>query len=449
LEYAIIRNIVGVEYGGQHHVLLNRETTMRYKTRRSGNVAVAFALCLVMITGFLALSLDGGQLLDHRRQAQSTADAAALAAADQLYKTWFSYYGLDDPNQSAKKAALAAASDSGFTHGRDGCTVEVYIPPVTGPFAGLSGHAEVIITTSQQRDFSKIWSSDPIAYGARAVSRGRRSTIKQAIICLDPTGKGALNAAGNGTATIQDGPIQVNSSDSSAMIANGNGSLTATAFDVVGSPGYTTPGGGSFSGSVISNTAPLPDPLAGLPEPDPSTLTVQSIRKLQLSGNKKNTLDPGLYIGGISITGGDVVLNPGLYYMQGGGFSLGGQATLTGVGVMIYNASTSTSDKIDISGQGAVTLSPPTTGPYKGFVLFQDRTSNTPVNISGSSGVAMSITGTFYAAAATLSVSGNGAQQMIGSQYISYDLVLSGNGTYKCVWSPNLTPGIREILLVE
>ena len=41
------------------------------------------------------------------------------------------------------------------------------------------------------------------------------------------------------------------------------------------------------------------------------------------------------------------------------------------------------------------------------------------------------------------------SQSTIGSQYISYDLKLDGNGTYSCSWTPDLTPGSREILLVE
>lgn len=86
-------------------------------------------------------------------------------------------------------------------------------------------------------------------------------------------------------------------------------------------------------------------------------------------------------------------------------------------------------------------------GPYQGVLLFQNRTSTTPVSVSGNG--SMYITGTFYCASAVLNVTGNGGQQTIGAQYISYDLVLGGNGFFKCSWSPDLTPGTRDILLVE
>ena len=45
-------------------------------------------------------------------------------------------------------------------------------------------------------------------------------------------------------------------------------------------------------------------------------------------------MSPGVYEGGISISGPAVVtLLPGIYYMKGGGFTFGGQGALTGLGV--------------------------------------------------------------------------------------------------------------------
>ena len=57
--------------------------------RRNGTVVVAVAVCLVGILAVLALSLDGAFCSNKRRQAQAAADAAALAGASELYKSWF------------------------------------------------------------------------------------------------------------------------------------------------------------------------------------------------------------------------------------------------------------------------------------------------------------------------------------------------------------------------
>src|SRR5262249_41066435 len=152
---------------------------------------------LVTVTGLIALSLDGGLVLDSRRNAQSAADAAAIAAVDQIYMEWWSDPTHLDVSGNAVKAGYAAAKAMGYENGVNGCIVEVNVPPKTGLFKDLSSHAEVIITTSQDRTFSRLWSSDQVKYGARAVARGRRSEIHWAIICLDPVNKSAFNAGGN------------------------------------------------------------------------------------------------------------------------------------------------------------------------------------------------------------------------------------------------------------
>ncbi len=416
--------------------------------RRRGNVIVMCAVSLVMILAVTALSVDGGMLLDKRRTLQATTDAAALAAAGELYVNYPQAQGVD-VSGSARKAAYDACAENGYVDGQN-CTVTVNIPPKSGPFTGKSAHVEVLISYDQPRFFAKVFGADVVPVGARSVARGKWVSIKNAIITLDPTGSSSLNAAGNGSITVQGANIQVDSNSSSAMVANGNGFLQAQEFDVVGgSPGYTTPGGGSFVGPIVTYSEPIPDPLKYLPVPDPNTMTVQSTKKLQLSG-QDTVLQPGVYQGGIDITGkANVTLMPGVYYMQCGGFNYGGQGALTAVGVMIYNAPCSSSDVINISGQGNVTMSPPTSGTYKGVVLFQDRTSTNTVSIQGSQYAYMNITGTFYVAGGLLKVAGNGSQQTIGSQYISYDLNLSGNGTYYCSWNPNLDPGKRELRLVE
>lgn len=414
------------------------------RTRRPGKVVVVVAVSLVTLMGFVALSLDGGILLNQRRKIQSTGDAAALAAAGKLYYN-FSYDLGIDPAGTAKQAALDTAAANGYENGVN-CTVTVNIPPLSGKFKNVPGHVEVLISYDQPRFFSKLLGSGNIPVGSRSVARGRKYSFKDAILVLDPTGKGSLNAGGGGTITVTGSPIQVNSTSSEGTIANGNGIIVAPEFDITG--GTSSPGGGTLTGTLLSNAAPIPDPYQFLPVPDPTTMTVQSYNKTQISGGNTVTLQPGVYKGGISITGkGNVNLAPGIYYMDGGGFNWGGQGSLTGNGVMIYNAPTSTSDKIDLSGQGTCTLSAPTSGPYQGFTLFQDRTSSVPINVTGNG--AMSITGSFYAASATLNITGNGTTDVIGGQYISYNLVTGGNGSFSVKWTAADTPAVRQLILVE
>jgi hypothetical protein len=125
--------------------------------------------------------------------------------------------------------------------------------------------------------------------------------------------------------------------------------------DITGTnPGYT----GNFQGTVLTGQQPTPDPLAYLPAPDPSTMTTHTV-----PAGQSVTLEPGRYVGGIHVSGQtSVTMEPGIYYMDGGDFTFSGQGSLNASGVMIYSTG-----GLSITGLGAVILSPPTSGIYKGI----------------------------------------------------------------------------------
>jgi hypothetical protein len=121
--------------------------------------------------------------------------------------------------------------------------------------------------------------------------------------------------------------------------------------------------------------------------------------------------------------------------MQGGGFSVTGQGSVTGSGVVIVNVPGGPSDTIGVSGQGVVSLSAPTGGVYQGVALVQ--LSGNPVGFSGQANV--TIAGVVYVPNAPVSITG-GAVVTIGpgpgtatlppiaGALIAYDLKVGGNG---------------------
>ena len=134
---------------------------------------------------------------------------------------------------------------------------------------------------------------------------------------------------------------------------------------------------------------------------------------------------------------------------------------------MIYNSPTSTADsqKIQITGNalGTVNLSPLTSGPYAGMMLWQDRASSVPVLVEGNG--SFSVLGTFYTPNALLNINGNGGTitgftdsvgniipagtSEIGSQYVSNQLAIGGNGNIKINYSGPFIARTRIITLVE
>ena len=114
--------------------------------------------------------------------------------------------------------------------------------------------------------------------------------------------------------------------------------------------------------------------------------------------------------------------------------------------VLIVNAPQSNSDVISITGTGTINLSPMTTGLYQGISLWQTRASTNTLTVAG--GGSGAISGTFYAQHGTLKVSGGGGQS-VGSQYISWDVVVSGGGGLNIDWKPpNVAPN-KQFQLVE
>jgi hypothetical protein len=413
-------------------ILLQHST----RNRRRGIIAVLVVLCLAVLLGVAALALDGGMALAERRRAQDVADAAALAAAADLFAKYQSNHG-QDVNGTAAASALSIAAANRYRNDGTQSVVTVRVSPaqpvqpdltITDSSGNLKpGYAEVIVQYNEPRFFSGIWGQGTIPIVGRAVARGTWITIPEGVILLDPTSAGALTAKGNGGLTVTGGSVIVNSSDPSGATAVGNATLTAPAFEFAGTPGYSTNGNAQFNGTINSGATPVADPLAYLTPPDPSQLVLQHAGGLHITADNSVTLNPGVYRGGIQITGkGGVTLNSGVYYMDGGGFSITGQGALSGNGVLIYNAPATSSDAINLAGQGRLSLTPMSTGAYQGISLFQDRTSSATISIKGNGSV--NIIGTVYAASSTLDVTGNGSGDVIGSQFIGYDMSLKGNG---------------------
>ena len=228
---------------------------------------------------------------------------------------------------------------------------------------------------------------------------------------LNPTASGAVTAAGNATVQLPGG-LYVASNSPSAVTVTGNAKVE------VGKP-LQVVGGVSRSGNAAATKTGVPaatsDPLAGLPTPSLSGLT--NFGAVNVSGNTTRTLTPGIYTS-IQVTGNaKVTLAPGRYIILGGGLTVSGNASLTGTGVLIFNAGSAyngttdggTYGAITLGGNGALTLSPGTAGndPYAGVLIFQSRTNTKVLNVSGNS--SLNVQGTIYAPAAQLYLSGNGS----------------------------------------
>jgi hypothetical protein len=231
--------------------------------------------------------------------------------------------------------------------------------------------------------------------------------VVQSILVLDPTAGGALNLSGNASIRTS-GNVYVDSSSSQALLASGNASITAASIQVVG--GTARSGNASFHPSPVTGAPSLPDPVANLALPTTTGLTNYGAKNV--SGNSSVTINPGIYTQ-ITVSGNaHLTMNPGIYIIEGGGITISGNASVTATHVMIVNGGSNypnaggTFNNISLSGNGTFNLTAPATGIYAGIVILQPRANTQAMNISGNA--VAGLTGTVYAPAAQLQLSGNG-----------------------------------------
>ncbi len=477
------------------------------RSGQQGQTLVLFALGIVALLAFGALAFDAGQTLVDRRAEQDAADAAAIAGARYLTESACQSSSLAAAMTNCSDAvdqALAVAQENGYGTGVNGGAdsagyrVTVKVPP--GPesqFADLMGYIEVQISTGQATTFANVLGVARLPVSALAVAANQSGiTAPYSFLALNPTACPSALFSGQGTLSVG-GNIQVNSScPSDAMQVTGQATVTVTspgACDVTG--GVQQGGGGSLNCTLVTPAPALPDPLAQLAAPavpsaptaavevsgtkaipsgcpgGSASATAGNPATCQFTSSYTGTiwrLYPGYYPGGITVQGGTIYLEPGIYYLGGGGFtangtsaavysvSAGGTAPPFAGGVLLYNtqdasfatqcaAGTAPHAPLDclqpISFTGSSTLvglDPLEMGTmWDGLVIFEDRTlsmsptttplaSRTPDLVINGNGSNMTVNGTIYLPAGYVQINGNQGTNE-NSQVIADEFKITGN----------------------
>jgi hypothetical protein len=248
------------------------------------------------------------------------------------------------------------------------------------------------------------------------------------IYVLNTSASGALSVSGSAAINVP-GMVEVDSSSSSAVQLSGAAKVTAAGIGIVG--GSQVTGSASFS-VTPTKVAGFTDPLAALPVP--SATGLKTYAAVNIGGVTVETIGPGIYPS-ISASGSaKLTMTAGIYVIDGGGLVVSGGSSLTGSGVMIYNAGSNynggtggTFGGITLS-SGSFSLSPPTSGTYAGISIFQSSDNTKPIAISGAV-LANLGGGVVFALAAVMNISGSAQIGPAGtpvSPLIVNELVLSG-----------------------
>lgn len=405
----------------------------RTRDTRQGSALLWTAVGLLMFIGFLVLSIDVGYMVWTAQRLQIGADAAAMAGALQVRSdTSFARLAAAAcafENRAAGEPIQLALNESNdpegdIVIGRFNRDTGVFTPQLTAINAvkvvarrtneSLGGPVSLI--------FGPVLGFDTTEIQRMAIAMTGGGTGKGMVVLAEPDQECALYIYGDTDVLVDGGIVHINSANECSTCYQGSITLDAASIDSVG--GQCLTGGGSdILTEQNTGVDPVADPLADLPAPayDPA-LDLGTI-------NTEGTYQPGYYSGGISLTGGTVVLEPGIYILDGAGLNVGGNTNLYAYGVMFYIIGTGF---VSLTGTGDVVITPPDpddysypgVDTYEGLAIFQARDNTNPGTIIGTS--ALDIQGTIYFPNNHMAVGGTATR--LGSQFIVWTTEFFGNG---------------------
>jgi hypothetical protein len=385
-----------------------------------GGVAVTFAVTITVVIGFAGAATEVGTWLLTRRTMQGVADAAAVSAVNAQAA------GSPDFRTQAE----GTAAQNGWADGVNGVTVTVNKPPSAGNFAGNTQAVEVIIAQAQPLFFSGLLPAlSAPTIRARAVALPNPITGKGCLLALSPSSS-SISGSGNGGLTLNGCDIDSNG----GVSLGGNAFIHAHSKDIGGTvslngnAGLTlTDGPGKQNDPVLAT-----DPNATFSFAKPTGPCTQSPN---IKGNSNATLDPTVVYCSITISANaNVTMPTGTYFIEGGNFSVSGNATLTSQspGVTIIMTGTPAAPKVSgtvsITGNGNITL----TGlpANNGLIFYQDPSTNggNSDDIRGNGN--LNLTGAIDFSKDTLNVGGNGSISSATCLYfIASKIVATGNAS--------------------
>ena len=242
------------------------------------------------------------------------------------------------------------------------------------------------------------------------------------VVVLSTSAEGALTLNGNGRTESLN--IYVNSASEHSVVATGNGTLDTPRLQLVGDTSMS--GNGTCTGEIVTGAEPMANPFASVATSMPEPGEDRGALKLT-SG--LHSIQPGYYPGGIDVSGHPTIsFSPGVYMVGGGGMRLTG-GTIVGENVTFVMLN----GALSVSGQVALTLSPPQDGPFKGVAIYQPASNPTMMSLTGGSG--MRISGGICAPAALLRLTGTSEIEdtgvAFGDTVVANTLRLAGNGVIK------------------
>lgn len=397
----------------------------------------------VCALGFTALALDVGYLFHVKRMAQAAADAAAIAAAEELSAGY---------STNEQSAANAMAKLNGFdtTLATNPATVTLSTPS-SGNFTG-SSYVQAVVSRPIPTFFGAFLKSTTVTVSAQAIAGGGQSS--PTCICLEGQTGMDLNMSNNSKLTASGCGVTDDSSSSNAVGVVGSATLSALTLGTVSS-NWDNSNNINNNGSITSSTkivqgitTQCSPALPAVPTYNSSQCTADPLTHYGNGGSSYSvgpsstysTTQTGNLVCYTSLTVGSnadaVDVLPGTYVISGGELHFesgsGNHSNTGGNGVTFYLVNGA---NLVIDNGANTNLVAPTSGTYSGVLIYQDAADSQALSIQGGSTAVL--TGTIYASDAAITL-GNGSGTSINADIVAQSLTMNGGGTLTSTSTSNL-----------
>lgn len=413
---------------------------MRIVKETNGQATTILALCMgIVMFGFVALALDVGVLFRSERMAQAAADAAAVAAAEEIVA--------NDPSNE-QEAANAMANLNGLN------TTQATNPAVVTLTAG-TGTITAVVSQPVSTVFMSAFRSGMSTMTVSASATAGANQASPSCVCLTGTTGTDLNMSNNAQFNAVNCGITDDSNGSEAppVTVVGSASVNALSLSTVGT-GWDNSTNINNSGTLNSTKV-----ITGIATPCAPAITVPTLPPgITCYDNPINgwvlpgyTANYTLPLQNVTLTNGtkvnevptsntfcynslnlsnasSVTFTPGYTYYIKGDFTTGGGAPVTGSGVQFV-----ITGNINIANGVTVNLTAPNDSNGVPETLFYDTGST--VTVQGGSN--SNLSGLIYAPNAAMTLN-NGTGTTTNMDIVAQTLTMAGGAALNSYASPAL-----------
>jgi len=471
---------------------------MKNKINERGQALIIIALAAVGLFAVVGLAIDGSAKFSDQRQAQNAADTTAMAAALAKVtglKNGDSNSPADCPPATGTAsdvcsalltAGFARATSNGYNGNLVTNKVEIYSPPISGPYSGSEHYVQVIITSWVKTTFAKvigISQTQNIVQATAYLKDGGSLTDGAMIISYDPdpqcsvggTGGYSVSVSGSSTVNLNGGGIFLNSQDVCGFTIPNCADLNIYGGSVNTAGNNIDLGSCTFDPAITPNInqdpVVIPDEVHWPDVPAECSQTPAAAVKLgEITVGTKTVeewlISPGYYESfpqaALVANKSNIYMKSGVYCIDPGGPSHDQDLSWSPVDASLLNGSTETNPSkanynkyhtynpdgvtiyiksgggFSVNSNNPTFLDASTSGDYQGYLIIQEGTQYSIESCNITGGADLHINGLIFAPYCDTTINGGSDPTAeINAQLVVWDIKINGTTTINFNYDPS------------